>query len=458
MNVQDLDNEMRAIMTILGFSDKPKAFLAGTVRHDHFSDPRALSIYTRIMAMAKSRKQLPSYDVMQIDTLLPEDSRDLLDPVTYPPVKTEGDAEQLVAALEQMRQCRVLMSGLGEFSTLMAESEVDPQDAFGILEGMLRDSRTDESDETLSMGMDGNFLEAVAAMLNRKKPNTVPTGFHEFDNSTGGLPRGGLTTFAASSGGGKSCMAVQVALNAVHLAGLSAAIVTLEMSKEQTTGRISSNLSGVDYTAINVSTLNEMQKTRIDKATAAWQQECLDGNKKLQIFHRHSMTFTEIALEMRAMDFDLVIVDYINLLNKEDDSNRNSNDAAILGEIAKEAKQAAGATNTAWVMLAQLNEAGDVKYSKAIKEHSDCMLTWTYGDAEKESHLIEINIAKSRHGRSFKFPLRESFKTQRFENPGSPENAKDVAIKKSSKKGGKVHPTAKPMFPGVGGEDDDDDF
>ena len=157
---------------------------------------------------------------------------------------------------------------------------------------------------------------------------------------------------------------------------------------------------------------------------------------------------------MRALDFDLVIVDYINLLNKEEDANRNSNDAAILGDIAKEAKNVAGATNTAWVMLAQLSDQGDVKYSRAIKEHSDCMLTWTYGDAEKESHLIEINIAKSRHGKSFKFPLREGFKTQRIENPGNPGNAKDVAIKKGKK--GARHPTAKPMFDM--GDDDGDDL
>jgi replicative DNA helicase len=456
MNVQDLDNEMRALMTILGFSDKPKALLAATVRADHFSDPRAVLIYTRIMSMAKSRKELPSFDTLQIDQILPDDAKTLLDPVTYPPVKTAGDAEQLVCALEQMRQCRVLMAGLTEFSTLMSEPEVDPPDAFGILEKMLHDARTDESDETLSMGMDGNFLEAVAAMLNRKRPATIPTGFYEFDNDAGGLPRGGLTTLAATSGGGKSCMAVQIAINAARK-GHSAAIVTLEMSKEQTTGRISSNLSGVDYGAIYRSKLDEMQKTRIGKATAAWQQELEDSGTMFEVFHRSRSTLTEIGLEMRSLDFDLIIIDYINLLTEEDNANKNSNDAKLLGDIAKEAKIQAKSTNTAWVVLAQLNSEGDVKYSKAIKEHSDYMLTWTYGDAERESHLIEVNIAKARHSNSFKFPLRESFKTQRFENPGNPENNKDVAIKKGKRgKGAQQHPTAKPMFKDM--EDDDDDL
>jgi replicative DNA helicase len=454
MKVQDLDNEAIAIMTLVGFSDKPKAVLAAKLRAEHFSEPRCVETYTRIMSMAKSRHELPTYDTLQHDSLLSKEARELLDSTVYPAAKTAGDAEQLVSALEVMRQSRVLMEGISEMTELMKDEQADPNDAFSILETTLLDARTDASDETLSMGMDGNFREAVAHMLSQKKPHTIPTGFHEFDNSAGGLPRGGLTTLAASSGGGKSCMAVQICINAVR-AGFSAAIVTLEMSKEQTTGRISANLSGVDYGAINRYTLNEMQKTRIDKATAAWQKECEDGNKKFEVFHRHNMTFTEIALEMRSLNFDLIVVDYINLLDKESDSSKGSNDAAILGDIAKQAKLQAGATKTAWVMLAQLNEQGDVKYSKAIKEHSDYMLTWVYGDAERESHLIEINIPKARHSPSFKFPLRESFKTQRFENPGNPDNNQDVAIKKSKNKVGR-HPTTKPIFKNV--EDDDDDL
>ena len=452
MNVQDLDNEVKAIMTLIGFHDKPRAYLAAFLRPEHFSDARTEETYTRIMAMVKSRNEMPTYDTMQHDTLLSKESRELLDSKAYPAVKTEGDAEQLHHALETMRKCRVIMEGLSETYEFMSDDNVDPEDAFAIMEQMLLKARTDQSDETLEIGADGNFLEATAALLSRKKPDTIPTGFHEFDASAGGLPRGGLTTLAASSGGGKSTMAVQIAINAVR-AGHNAAIVTLEMAKEQTTGRLDSNLSGVDYTSINRATLNEMQKTRISKAAAAWQKECEDNNKRLTIFHRSRATLSEIALEMRSLNYDLVIIDYINLLTEEEGTNKNSNDAKLLGDIAKEAKLQASATKTAWVMLAQLNEQGDVKYSKAIKEHSDYMLTWVYGDAEKESHLVEIFIAKARHSESFKFPLRESFKTQRFENPGNPDQAKDVNIKKGKK--GARHPTAKPMFGNIGEDDDD---
>lgn len=453
MKVQDLDNEAKAIMTLVGFADKPKAILAGTLRADHFSEPRCVELHTRIMAMAKGREHLPTYDTLQHDTLLSEESRALLDNQSYPPVKTAGDAEQLIAALELHRKARVFMNGLAKATDMMTDDQADPDEAFHVLEEILHEGRSEAADEVLSIGPDGNYLEAVAELLTRKKPDTIPTGFHEFDNSAGGLPRSGLTTLAATSGGGKSCMAVQIAINAVR-AGYSACIVTLEMTKDQTTGRVTANIAGVDYGAIYGAKLNDMQKTRIGKAAAAWQKECDDAGKSLRVLHRPHTSLTEIALEMRALCFDLVIVDYINLLQTEETTGKNSNDAKQLGDIAKEAKIQAGASKAAWVMLAQLNDAGDVKYSKAIKENSDYMLTWVYGDAERESHLVEINIAKARHSPSFKFPLRESFKTQRFENPGNPDTNKDVKIKKGKK--AKAHPTAKPMF--GPGEDDDDDL
>ena len=172
MNVQDLDNEVKAIMTLVGFHDKPRAYLAAFLRPEHFSDPRTVETYTRIMAMVKSRNEMPTYDTMQHDTLLSQESRELLDSTSYPAVKTEGDAEQLHCALETMRKSRVVMEGLSATYELMSGDQIDPEEAFALLENTLLEARTDQSDETLEMGADGNFLEATAALLSRKKPDT----------------------------------------------------------------------------------------------------------------------------------------------------------------------------------------------------------------------------------------------------------------------------------------------
>ena len=174
----------------------------------------------------------------------------------------------------------------------------------------------------------------------------------------------------------------------------------------------------------------------------------------LQIFHTPDTTLSAISLLMRPLAFDLIVIDYINLLDRGDtDSN---NDASQLAEIARQCKVQAGQTNTAWVVLAQLNEQGSVKYSKAIKENSDYMWSWNYGDAERESHVIDIEQQKSRNSRGFKFSLKELFAFQRFENVGDTFENRDMrGVRKAKKQ--KRHPTFKPMAALGFDEDDDDD-
>jgi predicted ATP-dependent serine protease len=337
---------------------------------------------------------------------------------------------------------------------VMQEEAADPEKAFAIIEKGMLAARSFDQEEALRIAKEGNLGPAVEELLAREKPNTIPTGFRDFDSEAGGLPRGGLTTIAASSGGGKSCMALQIAVNNFWR-GNNVAIVTLEMSKEQMVGRLMANQSGVNYKNINLANLNDMQKARIRRTKDKMQKHTDDTGTRMDIFSMTDTTMSEIALQFRAFDYDLIEIDYINLLNKEDMDQKN--EAQALGEIARLAKNQASATNAAWVVLAQLNEQGIVKYSRAIKEHSDYMLSWTYGDAEKESHIIEIDQQKSRNSAAFKFNLRENFKLQQFENVGSGETNSDVAVKKGKKKKKQERlPTAAPM-PGMNFEDEDED-
>lgn len=456
MNFRDLPNEIMAIMTLANEdSREARAYLATTLKSDHFADPRTKEIHQLVMALAKRRKKLPGFKTLKHATQLSSEARELLDEDTYPPIKTAGDAEQIVDVLERLRQGRVIISMYDETMDTMSSESADPAEAFSIIEKGLLEARAFSSDDALRIGPDGNLEPAVEEMLNREKPNTIPTGFRDFDSEAGGLPRGGLTTIAASSGGGKSCMALQVCVNDFW-DGFSAAIITLEMQKEQMTGRLMANVAGVSYKDINLAKLNDMQKEKIRRARKKMQDHTEKTGTRLDIFPMTDTTISEIALQLRAFDYDVIVIDYINLLNKDDSDQKN--EAQALGEIARIAKVQASTTNAAWVILAQLNEQGLVKYSRAIKEHSDYMLTWTYGDAEKESHVIEIDQQKSRNSEAFKFNLRENFKLQQFENSGHGDGKnEEVAIKKGGKKKKREKlATATPM-PGMQFDEDEDD-
>jgi len=454
MNFRDLSNEVSAVLTIVSKHKNAAAFLANYLTEDHFADPRTKEIYSLVKAMARHRKEMPRYSIIRIDNRLSAEAQELLNEKAYPPCKTIGDAEQVVEVLEKLRQGRVILSMYDDVLKKLQEDTADPEEAFGIIEKGMLVARSANNDECLNIAKDGNLTEAVEALLKREKPATIPTGFVDFDSEAGGLPRKGLTTIAASSGGGKSCMALQIALNGFW-AGYSAAIITLEMSKEQMTGRLMSNQSGVSYRDINLAKLKDTQKARIKRAEDSMNKHAESSGARLDILSMTDTTISEIALKIKAFDYDLVIIDYINLLNKDDSDNKN--EAAALGEIARIAKVQASSTNAAWIILAQLNEQGIVKYSRAIKEHSDYMLTWSYGDSEKESHIIEVDQQKSRNSEAFKFNLRENFKIQKFENAGNFGMNKDFDVKKSKTTKNEKHPTAAPM-PGMSLEEDDDDI
>jgi predicted ATP-dependent serine protease len=225
------------------------------------------------------------------------------------------------------------------------------------------------------------------------------------------------------------------------------------MNAEQTTNRLMSNISSTNHECFHLAKANSMQKKRAREMMDKWNADNEAAGRRLQIYHIPDTTMSSIAIQLRAFDYDLIVIDYINLLNKEDTDSHN--EAAQLGEIARQAKIQAGQTNAAWVILAQLNEDGQVKYSRAIKEHSDYMLSWTYGEAERESHVVEIDQQKSRNSKGFEFCLKERFDYQRFENAGDASENRDLrGVRKAKTQ--KKHPTAKPM-PGLDFEEDDDD-
>ena len=454
----NIENEVSVIKTLCSEYDKAKvALMRKSISLDHFKDGRTRELFTVLTSMAKRDASLPSYELLAQYPVISEEARELImstDDV-YAVAKKEADAEHLYNVLERFRIARVIENYTQEAMDALTPEDADPMDAVLIMEkGLLKTRRADE-DSTLSIGVDSNIMELLPDHLNRTKPNSIPTGFREFDEKAGGLVRSGVTTIAASSGGGKSCMAGQLALN-VASNGYKVIVFSLEMQREQLLNRFIANQAEISHTDLNLARLNDSQKRRTTSMLEAFDKKCKESGGKLETRSIGDVSISEIALQVRAFGYDVVIVDYINLLNRADIDERN--DAAALGEIARTAKVQATKSNAAWVILAQLSDDGKVKYSRAIKEHSDYMLTWSYGDTEKETHIVEIAQQKSRNSEAFTFKLRENFKNQRFENIGDGSTNRSmpgVAKRKKQKK----HPTARPM-PGLSAieEDDDEDF
>jgi hypothetical protein len=103
------------------------------------------------------------------------------------------------------------------------------------------------------------------------------------------------------------------------------------------------------------------------------------------------------------------IIDYVGLLEGVDPNNQ----AISLSEAVRAAKIHATNTGRLYVILVQLDtESGKVRYSRAMVEHCDVLITWSYVDSEVRAlHNLPIAVEKARDGELFEFDLPEDFAT-----------------------------------------------
>ena len=108
--------------------------------------------------------------------------------------------------------------------------------------------------------------------------------------------------------------------------------------------------------------------------------------------------------------FDLVVIDYIQLLTGNKQASRSRNEE--LGEVSRQLKQAAGDLGVPIIVLAQLNRTNerenkrprlvDIRESGNIEADADQVILIhnpSYYEAERpDIEDIEFIVAKNRHG------------------------------------------------------------
>jgi len=106
------------------------------------------------------------------------------------------------------------------------------------------------------------------------------------------------------------------------------------------------------------------------------------------------------------MGYAVVVIDYLNLLI---DPNNNDQEWLRLGNFARDLKIMTKEIDALVIAPTQMNMDGEIRYSKAIKEHANTVWTWVYGEEEVGTHIITINQPAVRGWSPFKFQLKEDF-------------------------------------------------
>lgn len=222
------------------------------------------------------------------------------------------------------------------------------------------------------------------------KKNTVKTGFGKLDECLGGLEPGDVTVIAARPGVGKSALVTQIIGN-IAMKGRRVGYFNLEMPESQVYERF-------------LSRLGSLQMTRIRKAKAFLGDEKEQFDKANEqmlkmdvVISDGSKTITEIKAESRHQQFDVIVIDYLQLVKAE---RKFTNRASEVGDISKSIKALAMELKVPIILLSQLNRVSE---GKETKEPTMAELRES-GDIEQDASNIVLlwNLSENRYFKGLK--------------------------------------------------------
>jgi replicative DNA helicase len=190
----------------------------------------------------------------------------------------------------------------------------------------------------------------------------VPTGFKDLDHLTGGLQRSDLVILAARPAVGKTSLCLSIAHNSAIRYNQSIALFSLEMSKEQLVQRLLSMDAGIDQQRLRNGWIEDDEWARIVEAMGTL------SNTKIWIDDTAGISTMEMRSKARRLQaeqgIDMIIVDYLQLMQSSVGGKRNDNRVQEVSEISRNLKGLARELNVPVLALAQLSRTVESRQSK----------------------------------------------------------------------------------------------
>ena len=314
------------------------------------------------------------------------------------------------AILRKAETLRQMIGACSQISAMALSSPEDTKEVVDKAERMLlsvTDRSVRSSYSTLGEMMEGLYEE----LGNHEVEDGVKTGFPGVDSRLLGLRGGQMVVIGARPGVGKTSLCLNLATNAAE-SGVTVALFSLEMSKQEIAQRLLSARSAIPLTEIRSCDIGEDR----------WPQvlEAVESLSTLDILvdDTPGTTVTEIRAKARRMlhgkRHGMVIIDYLQLLSS---SSRGDNRAAVVGEMSRGMKIMAKDLGVPVVTLSQLNrvvegrpnkrpQLSDLRESGAIEQDADIVMlldrSLTPEEAESpdrpDEGVTNLIIAKNRSG------------------------------------------------------------
>lgn len=338
-------------------------------------------------------------------------------------IQDPKQATKAINALAEFRRRRALAEMTNTLGDALSKPRVNSKELLHKAAQQLSAAQTAKDDDSYTFfGTRDNANDIVHEILYKDRSNSiVPTGFKTFDSVNGGLFEGSLFAIAGTTGGGKSTLANQLGVN-IASAGYKVDILPLEMSKLEMTIRMMANVTNFDALDLLLGKVTSKEKKMIEAKFQKWRNYVKRKGGGYNIYKPGEDVTMEDALNaMSVYGSKVKIIDYMGLLSgmDGDDQWRKLGNAARYGKIYAEN------TGSIVIILAQLDDMGKVRYSRAIAEHSSNLWTFVSSNESREAGLININQDKARNQRMFPFSLKVNPATMRVRD--LPNNGVDYA-------------------------------
>lgn len=233
--------------------------------------------------------------------------------------------------------------------------------------------------------------EYEAMIKNKGKLIGITSGFRPLDEITGGFRNGQLIVIGAPTKGGKTAMALNMAMRTADVGNNPVGIISLEMSKGELMDRLIASKSGADLSLLT-------REGDVDKQLMTKIRQGVNQIAKLPIWIRDesSLNCLQLRAAVRRMvavhKVKLVVVDYIQLL--EPTNTKDSRERQV-AEASRTLKTLAKELGIVIIALTQLNSDGASRESRAIEHDADLFLTISQDQEDQKSWFLNIKLARA---------------------------------------------------------------
>jgi replicative DNA helicase len=396
-----------------------------TIRSDMFYENKHAEIYEAMLDLFSDGTEI---DLLSLSDKL--EAREVLTDIGDSEYLTElvntvpsaSNIEHYADIVFNKYMLRQLIKAGDDITQLGYQEDDEIEDILDEAEKRLYDI-TDEDSRNNFVAL-SNELEEAFERLERLNASDeelrgIPTGFPKIDDKLSGLQPSDMVVLAARPSMGKTSLALDIARQTSTQHDTSVCLFSMEMSSQQLVDRMLAAQSRVDAWKLRTGKVradDEFQQLRDALGSLSQAPMFIDDTPGNNIIRMRS-----VARRLkREEDLDLIIVDYLQLIQPTGRAKNSDSMVFQITEISRDLKILAKELQVPVLVLSQLSRAvekrqgrpklSDLRDSGSIEQDADVVMMIHNDDKYKENeeekdNITEILIEKHRNGPTGKVDL-----------------------------------------------------